>query len=138
MTTPTPNPLQTKTVGVELTPEATEAAARALAHTFGADDCFERVDEWEALEDWEREAHPDERPGFDYEDCSNYRRSATAALTAAYPIMAAEVLRDTAKDFAEGEWVDALMEAENDVETVVAVDEWLNHRAATIESEATP
>ena len=69
-----------------------------------------------------------------------YKESATAALTAAltaaYPIMAAEVLRDTAKDFAEGEWVDALMEAENDVETVVAVDEWLNHRAATIESEA--
>lgn len=73
-----------------VTPEAIEAAARAWAIHRETDGCFERVDAWEALEEWEREAHPDEYPESDYEDCATYRSFATAALTAAAPFIAAQ------------------------------------------------
>lgn len=60
-----------------------DAAARAWAIHREHDGCFERVDAWEALEDWEREAHPDEYPESDYEDRDTYLSFATAALAAA-------------------------------------------------------
>lgn len=60
-----------------------EAAARAWAIHDETDGCFERVDAWGVLEDWEREAYPDEYPGSDYEDCANYRERAASALAAA-------------------------------------------------------
>lgn len=103
------------------TPEAIETAARAMFYQqVGLKPPYPLWDDADAIEK------------------DNCRNDAQLALSAAYPFIAAEVLRDTAKDFAEGEWIDALTAAENDVETVVAVDEWLNHRAATIESEPTP
>lgn len=84
---------------------AIEAAARAWAIHREHDGCFERVDAWEALEAWEREAHPDERPESDYEDCATYREFATAALSAAYPLM---VARAKAEAWDEG-YGDCLM-----------------------------
>jgi hypothetical protein len=84
---------------VTISNEAIEAAARAWAIHDETDGCFERVDEWEALEDWEREAYPDEYPGSDYEDCGDYRERAIAALTSAAPHIQAAALRDAAESF---------------------------------------
>jgi hypothetical protein len=88
---------------MSISKEAIEAAARAWAIHDETDGCFERVDEWEALEDWEREAHPDEYPGSDYEDCGDYRERAIAALTSVAPHIQAAALRDAA-EVLEGGW----------------------------------
>lgn len=58
-----------------------EAAALYEDH----DGCFERIRDWEALEEWEREAHPDNHPGSDYEDAAVWRGRIRAAWDAAHP-----------------------------------------------------
>lgn len=64
-----------------------EAAALHQDH----DGCFERVREWEALEEWEREAHPGERPHDDYEERELWRGRIRAALAAADPTQPTEL-----------------------------------------------
>jgi len=54
--------------------------AQAMAERNDYDHCFRRVADWEALPDWEREAHPDENPMGDREDCDWWRGHADAAL----------------------------------------------------------
>ena len=64
---------------------AVEAAARAAAIHGDYDGCFERVDQWNAQEDWEKEAHPDEYPETDIEDCEWWTSRILPALHAAIP-----------------------------------------------------
>lgn len=80
-----------------LTPDhpAVEAAARAAAIHGDYDGCFERVDQWNALEDWEKEAQSDEYPTTDIEDCEWWTSRARAALNAALPHLTADDLRGT-------------------------------------------
>lgn len=54
------------------------------------------------------------------------------ALSVAAPLIAAQALGDAASDFAEGEWVDAFIHANNDVDAVKAVDKWLTERATEL------
>ncbi|ONI62659.1 hypothetical protein CSIV_14385 [Microbacterium sp. CSI-V] len=67
----------------EPTDAEVEAGARAAALHADYEGCFLRIDEWEALEEWEREAHPENRPDTDYEDAEFWRTRTRAALTAA-------------------------------------------------------
>ena len=76
----------------ELSPEALdtieaeiEQMAEAMALAGDEDGCFERVKDWEALEQWEKDAHPDERPHGDYEDCEYWRVKAGAAYAVVQP-----------------------------------------------------
>lgn len=70
--------------------EAVEAAARAMAILDDNDGCFLEVDAWKAMEDWERDAHPENYPGMSIEDCAYWIRVAKAGLEAAAPhLMAA-------------------------------------------------
>lgn len=57
-----------------------EDVARALADE-SDDGCFDRIDEWEAQEDWEREAYPGNHPASDYEDAEHWTRLARRLLT---------------------------------------------------------
>lgn len=57
-----------------------ETIARTLAATDDENDCFDEVDAWNALEEWEREAHPDDEPMMEREDCEYYLRRADAVL----------------------------------------------------------
>jgi hypothetical protein len=59
-----------------------EAIARFLALVDDYDGCFERIDEWEALPDWEKQAHPDEEPMSDREDAEWWLRRARALVAA--------------------------------------------------------
>lgn len=63
--------------------EMIERAARAAARA-GGTDCFERIEEWEALEQWQNDASPNEYPDYDYEDAVFWRSIAKAALVAAF------------------------------------------------------
>lgn len=76
--------------------EAVEAAARAMAILKDEDGCFLEVDAWNALEEWEREAHPENYPGADIEDCAYWLEKARAALEAAAPFIRAGALEDVA------------------------------------------
>lgn len=67
-----------------ITDEMVERAARAMAEHDDYDGCFERIAEWEALAEWERDAHPDNHPGTDYEDAEFWRGRARAALEAVF------------------------------------------------------
>lgn len=68
-----------------LTHEAlVEAIARAIAIEGDEDDCFDRVDEWHALADWER----GDEPLSDMEDCDYHRRKAVAAVSGGLPLIA--------------------------------------------------
>lgn len=69
---------------------AIEAAARAMAILDDHDGCFLEVDAWHALEEWEREAHPESYPGSDIEDCAYWLEKARAALEAAAPHLMAQ------------------------------------------------
>ena len=60
-----------------------EKAARAAAKA-DASDCFDRIDEWEGLEQWQRDASPNEYPDYDHEDAVFWRSIAKAALVAAF------------------------------------------------------
>lgn len=57
-----------------------EEVARALADE-SDDGCFDRIDEWESQEDWEREAYPDNHPTSDYEDAEHWTRLASRLFT---------------------------------------------------------
>lgn len=57
-----------------------EDIARAMALTDDYDGCFERIDEWEALEQWEREANPEEEPLTDREDAEWWLKRADSVL----------------------------------------------------------
>ena len=62
--------------------------AKAQAIHGDYDGCFERIDEWWALEQWDREAHPQEFPDTDYEDAAAWvirARAGLAALDGVYP-----------------------------------------------------
>lgn len=63
--------------------EMVEAGARASAIYQDYDGCFERLDAWAALEQWERDAHPEEEPTGDAEDAQWWRDRVRVALTAA-------------------------------------------------------
>ena len=76
----------------DVTPEALdtieaeiEQMAEAMALAGDEDGCFERVKAWEAQEQWEKDAHPDERPHGDYEDCEYWRVKAGAAYAVVQP-----------------------------------------------------
>jgi hypothetical protein len=58
------------------------ALAKAQAIHGGYDGCFERIDQWWALEQWEREAQPQEFPYTDYEDAAAWVVRARAGLVA--------------------------------------------------------
>lgn len=62
-----------------------DALAEKMALVDEYDGCFDRIREWEALPDWEREAHPDERPHTDYEDREFWRKRADVALALIEP-----------------------------------------------------
>jgi hypothetical protein len=49
------------------------------------DGCFERIDEWNACDEWDRQAHPENEPRSDYEDAEWWRARARAALSAVHP-----------------------------------------------------
>lgn len=66
------------------TADAVERGARAAAILGDYDGCFERIDEWNALEQWERDAHPENEPTTDYEDADFWRDRVRAALRAAF------------------------------------------------------
>lgn len=66
---------------------AVEAAARGMAIHNDDDGCFLEVDAWNAQEEWEREAYPDNYPGSSIEDCAYWTTKARAALEAAAPHM---------------------------------------------------
>lgn len=64
---------------------AVEAAARGMAIHDDDDGCFLEVDAWNAQEEWEREAYPENYPGSSIEDCAYWIAKARAALKAAAP-----------------------------------------------------
>lgn len=68
--------LQTQGLGFA----AREELAAVLAMTGDYDGCFERVAEWEALEQWERDADPENEPHSDREDCEWWLKRADALL----------------------------------------------------------
>lgn len=55
-----------------------EQIARKLAMTDDYDGCFERIDAWESLEQWERDAQPQDEPATDREDAEFWLRRADA------------------------------------------------------------
>lgn len=63
--------------------EAVERAARAAAILGDYDGCFERIDEWNALQQWERDAHPDEEPLTEREDAEFWTSRSRVAILAA-------------------------------------------------------
>lgn len=75
-------------------PTTREAIARKLALVDDENGCFERVDEWEALEQWERDAQPQEEPMSDREDCEYWLRRADAVM----PLVAAAVVAQREQD----------------------------------------
>ena len=86
---------------------AREELAAVLAMVDEYDGCFERVAEWEALEQWERDAYPENEPHTDREDCEWWLKRADALL--ASPALArvireakAEALREAAASL---DWV---------------------------------
>lgn len=66
--------------GAALVTPTREQIARTLAMTDDYDGCFERIDEWEALEQWERDAQPQEAPSSELEDADFWMRRADAVL----------------------------------------------------------
>lgn len=66
---------------------ATLAVAKAIARAADADGWTDEIAEWEAMEDWERDAYPDEYPGMAYEDQVDYINQAEAAIAAAWPFL---------------------------------------------------
>ena len=48
------------------------------------DGCHQRVRDWEAEPDWEKEAHPNEEPFTDREDAENWNARADALILAGY------------------------------------------------------
>lgn len=60
--------------------EEREALGEVLALVDDYDGCHERVRQWEATEQWEKDAHPDEEPFSDREDAESWNRRADAAL----------------------------------------------------------
>lgn len=70
---------------MKYTAGAYEAAARAIARAADADYWVDEVAGWEAQEEWEREAYPEEYPAMAYEDKASFMKQAYAALTAATP-----------------------------------------------------
>ena len=79
--------------------EAVEAAARAMAILDDYDGCFLEVDAWKALEDWERDAHPENYPGMAIEDCAYWLKVAKAGMDAAAPHLMAAALDEAASIF---------------------------------------
>lgn len=69
-------------VRIRLDEETLEAIARATAIDGDEDGCFLRVDAWNALEPWERDAQPGEYPRSDIEDCEYWRSKAKAVVAA--------------------------------------------------------
>jgi len=57
-----------------------EALGEILALVDDHDGCHARVREWEALEQWEKDAHPDEEPFTDREDAEWWNRRADAVI----------------------------------------------------------
>ena len=66
--------------GAALVAPTREQIARVIALTDDYDGCFERIDDWEALEQWERDAHPDEEPISEREDAKFWLRRAESVL----------------------------------------------------------
>lgn len=46
--------------------------AFSLAVSQNADYFYDMIDEWETMEDWEKEAYPDEYPDMAYEDLNQF------------------------------------------------------------------
>ncbi len=84
----------------EQTDETVERAARAIARAADADYWVEEIARWEGQEQWERDAHPEERPISSYEDREEFRAQARAALAAAGALAA----RGDAATPTEVEW----------------------------------
>jgi hypothetical protein len=57
-----------------------EQVAEAIAKSQDADYWTDEIAAWEALEQWERDAQPDNYPGMAYEDRTNYLDNADAVL----------------------------------------------------------
>jgi len=64
-----------------------------MAADLDEDHCFKLFDEWLALEQWERDAQPDEDParGGALEDCEYWRHKAFAALSYVVPLIRAHI-----------------------------------------------
>ncbi len=78
-----------------------EKTARTLAMVDDYDGCFERVDQWNALEQWERDAYPDEEPHSDREDCEFWLRRADALFTEGIIVPANKVRADEVQSLAD-------------------------------------
>lgn len=75
-----------------------EQIARAMALVDDYDGCFERIDEWNALDQWERDAQPQEEPASDYEDAEWWRKRADAVMPlVSDALVAVEAERDAAR-----------------------------------------
>jgi hypothetical protein len=61
-----------------------EALGEVLARAGEYDYCHERVREWEAQPDWEKEAHPENEPHTDREDAEFWNVRADVAIAAGY------------------------------------------------------
>ena len=57
-----------------------DRVAEAIAKAADADYWTDEIRDWEASDEWEREAHPDNYPGMAYEDREAFRSQARAAL----------------------------------------------------------
>ena len=57
-----------------------ESLGEILALVDDHDGCHARVREWEGLEQWEKDAHPDEEPCTDREDAEWWNRRADAVI----------------------------------------------------------
>ena len=85
-----------------------EEIARELADE-GDDGCFDRIDEWEGREEWEREAYPDDYPASDYEDARYWTRLAARLVTGG--LLAAQPTVEEAKADAFDEGLSVAIEA---------------------------
>ena len=65
----------------ERAPIDRETLGEKLALVDDHNGCHARVREWEALEQWEKDAHPDEEPFTDREEAEWWNRRADAAIT---------------------------------------------------------
>lgn len=67
------------------------------------DGCHARVREWEALEQWEKDAHPDEEPFSDREDVAYWNRRADAVI-AHLALSAQEAATEVEWEYTVADW----------------------------------
>lgn len=52
--------------------ELRDKIAFSIAVSMNSDYFYDMIDEWESMEDWEQEAHPDEYPEMAYDDLNQF------------------------------------------------------------------